>query len=89
MMKRDEERRKAVPRPVRAAGAPAKKERTKPTQFVREVIAELRKVAWPTRKEVVGYSLVVLVASVVVAALIFGEDFLFTKLILGLFGVDV
>jgi preprotein translocase subunit SecE len=89
MMKKEEERKKAAPRPApKAAGAPAKKERTKPRQFVREVIAELRKVAWPTRQEVISYSTVVLVASVVIAALIFGMDFIFTKAILSLFGIE-
>lgn len=71
----------------KAAAAPHK-ERTKPRQFFKEVIAELRKVNWPTRQEVVGYTMVVLVASIVIAALIFGMDFAFTKVILALFGVD-
>ena len=42
MMKKDEERKRTAPRPVKAAGNPAR-ERTKPTQFFREVVAELRK----------------------------------------------
>jgi preprotein translocase subunit SecE len=89
MMKKDEERKKAAPRPApKAPGAPTKKERTKPRQFGREVVAEMRKVAWPTRQEVVSYSVVVFVASVVIAALIFGMDFIFTKAILALFGIE-
>jgi preprotein translocase subunit SecE len=55
---------------------------------VREVIAELQKVAWPSRQEVFSYSLVVLVSSVVIAAVIFGMDFVFTKAVLALFGID-
>ena len=90
LMKKEEERRKTAPRaPARAAGAPTKKERTKPTQFVKEVGAELQKVAWPTRPEIVSYSTVVLVASVVIAGLIFGMDFLFAQGILELFGIDL
>ena len=77
-----------TPRPSPKAAAPAKRERTKPRQFVKEVIAELKKVAWPSRQEVVAYSLVVLVSSIVIAALIFGMDFVFTEAVLGLFGVD-
>ena len=88
LMKKDEERRKTAPRPVRAPGAPTKRERTKPLQFFREVVAELRKVAWPTRKEVFSYSLVVLVSSVIIAAVIFGMDFVFTKGVLALFGIE-
>ena len=88
-MKKEQQRKAAAPRPqVKPAGAPTKKERTKPRQFVKEVGGELRKVAWPTRQEVVAYSLVVLVSSIVIAALIFGMDFVFTKAILTLFGVE-
>ena len=87
MMKKDEERRRTAPRPVKPAGSPTK-ERTKPTEFVREVVAELGKVAWPSRPEVVAYSTVVLVSSVVVAALIFGMDYVFTKGVLYLYGIE-
>jgi preprotein translocase subunit SecE len=72
----------------RQPGATPKKQRTKPRQFFKEVIAELRKVAWPTRQEVVAYSIVVLVSSVVIAALVFGMDYVFTKAVLRLFGVE-
>ena len=89
MMKKEEERKKSgVGRP--SVKPPSqKKERTKPVQFFREVIAELRKVAWPTRQEVFSYSLVVLVACVVIAALIFGMDYVFTRAVLSLFGVEI
>ncbi len=89
MMKKEEERKKSAPRPVKAAAAQGtKRERTKPRQFLKEVIVELRKVAWPTRQEVVSYSIVVLVSSVVIAALIFGMDYVFTKAVLSLFGIE-
>jgi preprotein translocase subunit SecE len=90
MMKKEEERKKSAPRPaVKPGGAPTKKERTKPVQFFKEVIAELKKVAWPTRQEVVAYSTVVLVASIVVATLIFAMDYVFTKAVLALYGVEI
>ena len=90
MMKKEEERKKGAARPqVKAPSAATKKERTKPTQFFKEVVAELKKVAWPTRPEVVAYSTVVLVASIVVAVVIFGMDYVFTKAILSLYGVEV
>lgn len=89
-MKKQEQKKKAAPRPTpRAAGAPQKKQRTKPRQFVREVVGELQKVNWPTRQEVASYSLVVLVASIVIAALIFVLDLAFTKGVLALFGIEV
>jgi preprotein translocase subunit SecE len=53
--------------PTRTAPAPrAKREaRTSFPQFLREVRAELRKVAWPTRAEVRSYSILVLIVVVV------------------------
>ncbi len=58
-MKKQEEQRKA---PTPKAAAAPHKERTKPRQFVKEVVAELRKVNWATRQEVFGYTMVVLVS---------------------------
>ena len=88
-MKKDQERKAAAPRPTpKPPAAATGKQRTRPRQFVREVVAELQKVAWPSRQEVASYSLVVLVASIVIAALIFVMDLVFTKAILSLFGID-
>jgi preprotein translocase subunit SecE len=86
MMKKDEERKRVAPRPVKAASSPGR-ERTKPLQFFREVIGELQKVAWPSRQEVVAYSVVVLVSAVVIATIIFGMDYVFTKGILTLYDI--
>ena len=60
-------------------------ERTSPVQFVREVRGELRKVAWPSRAETVNYSIVVLVTVVVLTAMIYGLDWVFSTFILELF----
>ncbi len=62
-----------------AASQGVKSERAKPAQFVREVRAELRKVTWPTRDEVIRLSIVVLIALVVMIALVFGLDTLFAE----------
>jgi preprotein translocase subunit SecE len=90
-MKKQEQQKKPPtrPSPKAAAAAAGKRERTKPRQFVKEVIAELKKVAWPSRQEVIAYSIVVLVAVVVLTTIIFGMDYVFTKAILALFGIDV
>jgi preprotein translocase subunit SecE len=90
LMRRQQQRRTVAPRPqVKPSGAAPRKERTKPRQFIREVIAELQKVAWPTRQEVVAYSVVVLVSVAVITVLIFAMDLVFTKAILALFGVEI
>lgn len=63
-----------------------KKARTGPLQFLREVRGELRRVAWPTRRVVVSYSVVVLVTVVVMTLFVFALDQAFGQLVLGLFG---
>jgi preprotein translocase subunit SecE len=70
---------------------PAAKNREKrvgPLQFLREVRGELRKVAWPTRDEVVKYSIVVLVTVVFLTALIFALDYVFGEFVLKLLNAD-
>jgi preprotein translocase subunit SecE len=54
--------------------------------FVREVVAELRKVIWPTRKELSTYTLVVVVFVIIMLAIVGGLDFGFAKLVLWSFG---
>ena len=71
-------------RPIRP-GRPAKG-RTTPALFVRQVVAELRKVIWPTRHEMVTYTTVALVFIVVMVALVTGLDTLLGKLVLAVFG---
>ncbi|MGH9190300.1 MAG: preprotein translocase subunit SecE [Acidimicrobiales bacterium] len=72
------------PEPTKPAPRPAK-ERVGPAEYARQVRAELRKVAWPTRAEVINYSMVVLVALVILTALIFGLDYVFGKGVIFLF----
>jgi preprotein translocase subunit SecE len=72
-------------RPAPQAPRPEREGRTGPAQFVREVRGELRKVAWPTRSEVVNYSIIVLVAVVILTAYISLLDFGFGEAILRLF----
>jgi preprotein translocase subunit SecE len=75
--------------PVRGSRQPkgpaTKAERTGPTQFVREVRGELRKVAWPSRTEVANYSVVVLLGIVVLTAIIAGLDYVLGEAVLQLF----
>ena len=75
-------RREAPPRPQ---PRPTTKERIGPSEYARQVRGELRKVAWPTRGEVVNYSIVVFVALVLLTGLIFGLDYSFGKAVIYLF----
>jgi preprotein translocase subunit SecE len=66
-------------RPVRAA-PPVRRQkeaRIGPTQYVREVRDEMRKVAWPKWPEVRRFSIIVLVTVILYTAYIFGLDSLF------------
>ena len=62
-----------------------KEQRTTAPQFLREVRSELRKVAWPTRPEVVNYSIIVLVALIVLTAYVAALDYGFGDVLLKLF----
>jgi preprotein translocase subunit SecE len=64
---------------------PTKEDRTRPTEFVKEVRGELRKVAWPTRQETIRYTIIVLVTVVVLTTLIAGLDWMFSEFVLRLF----
>ena len=63
--------RSPAERPTRP-GRPAKGGRTTPVVFVRQVVAELRKVIWPTRHELTTYTTVALVFIVVMVGIVTG-----------------
>jgi preprotein translocase subunit SecE len=63
-----------------------RKKRTPPMQFLKEVRQELKKVNWPTRSELISYTVVVLVAVVSLTSLVFGLDLSFSKAVLQVFG---
>jgi preprotein translocase subunit SecE len=69
-----------------AKPGPAKPDRTTPALFVRQVVAELRKVIWPTRKELITYTTVALVFIMVMVAIVTSLDYGFTKMVLAIFG---
>jgi preprotein translocase subunit SecE len=56
------------------------------SRFIREVIAELGKVIWPTRKELVTYTAVVIVFVSIMTALVAGLDIGFAKAVVWVFG---
>jgi preprotein translocase subunit SecE len=55
-------------------------------RYIREVIGELRKVIWPTRKQLVTYTGVVLVFVVFMVALVWALDLGFGAAVFELFG---
>jgi preprotein translocase subunit SecE len=68
------------------ARTPSRPERTTPVAFVREIRSELRKVIWPTRKELVTYTSVAVIFIMIMVGIVTGADYLFFKLVLKIFG---
>ncbi len=60
-------------------------ERTGPILFYRQVVAELRKVVWPTQEQLVTYFFVVMVFVVFMMALVAGLDLGIGKVIFWVF----
>ncbi|MFD9129425.1 preprotein translocase subunit SecE [Kitasatospora sp. NPDC059571] len=54
--------------------------------FYRQIIAELRKVVWPSRSELIQYTTVVVVFVVAIMLVVYGLDTGFAKLSLWIFG---
>ena len=74
------------------SGKAAKPNRDKPSVFarlalfIRQVIAELRKVIWPTRRELITYTTVVIIFVLIMAAIVAALDFVFARGVLAIFG---
>ena len=62
-------------------------ERTGVIQFGREVRAELRKVAWPSRSETGNYTTVVIITIIAITLVVAGLDWIFSESVLELFDV--
>ena len=54
--------------------------------FFREVVSELRKVIWPTRKELITYTTVVIVFVTFMVAIVWGIDAGVAKVVMWAFG---
>ena len=65
---------------------PSDHTRTSPALFLRQVIAELRKVIWPTRDQLITYFAVVLVFVLFMIAFVSVLDFAFNKAAFAIFG---
>lgn len=54
--------------------------------FYRQVVAELRKVIWPTRRELITYTWVVIIFVTVMSLFVAALDLLFGRAVLAIFG---
>ena len=76
----------ATPTRDRSQTAPQGSPIARLQRFLREVVAELRKVHWPTRRQIVVYTFVVLVFVAFMVSLVAGLDWVFAKAVFALFG---
>lgn len=60
--------------------------RTSPATFYRQVVAELRKVVWPTREQLITYFVVVMVFVLAMMMYVAALDLGFGKLVFWVFG---
>lgn len=79
-----EEKRARERRDSRVASARRRKERTGIRQFVSEVRTELKRVAWPSRRETTTFTLVTLITSGFVTLYVFGLDLVLKRGVLEL-----
>ncbi len=89
LTEREERRQKKV---RQARGAPQRRRPGRPgerkslpgrvVQFLREVRMELRRVSWPTRDQLVAFSVVTVITSAALTIYIFGSDFVLKRGIL-------
>jgi preprotein translocase subunit SecE len=77
--KRDKAAGKSAPKTPR-------KKRTSPALFVRQILAELRKVVWPTRSELMTYTSVVIVFVVCIIGIVALFDYGITHAVSAVFG---
>ena len=87
--------RKEIDEPSEDVVASAKRDRaarrnpfSRVALFIRQVIAELKKVVTPTRRELLSYTGVVLVFVVIMMGLVYGLDWLFGLTVNWAFGDD-
>jgi preprotein translocase subunit SecE len=60
--------------------------KTSPGEFIRQVRAETAKVHWPTRKETVATSIMVIIMTLALAFFFFGVDAFFSSIVQFLLG---
>jgi preprotein translocase subunit SecE len=59
--------------------------RTNPVTYYRQIVAELRKVVWPTQQQLITYFIVVMVFVVVIMGIVSLLDLGFGKLVFKVF----
>jgi preprotein translocase subunit SecE len=58
--------------------------KTSPGEFIKQVQAERKKIAWPTRRETVTTAIMVVLMTVILGVFFFGVDTIFKQIVAGL-----
>ena len=78
----EKEEKRARDRRAKGQAARPKRERIGPRQFLSEVRTELKRVAWPSRRETVTFTTVTLITSAFTTLYVFGLDIFFKRTVL-------
>ena len=78
----EKEEKRARDRRSKGQAARPKRQRVGIRQFLSEVRTELKRVAWPSRRETVTFTVVTLITSVFVTLYTFGMDIVFKRTVL-------
>ncbi len=81
----EQEKARAKAKTTPAQRTPRKK-RTSPAKFYRQIVAELRKVVWPTRTELLTYTSVVIVFVLGIIGIVALIDYGLTHAVQAVFG---
>ncbi len=58
--------------------------KTSPSEFIKQVQAERKKIAWPTRRETVTTAIMVVIMTVLLGVFFFGVDTVFKQIVAAL-----
>lgn len=88
-MAKEKKDKKEVANKRRTPAVPSKKKRGSLKDYFKGVKVEMKKVVWPTRKELGSYTVVVLVTCAVFALAFWGIDSGFLAILRGLLGITM
>ena len=88
-MAKEKKDKKEVANKRRTPAVPPKKKRGSLKDYFKGVKVEMKKVVWPTRKELGSYTVVVLVSCAVFALAFWGIDSGFLAILRGLLGITM
>ena len=73
-------------RPTSSQASSTARKHVSPATYYRQIVAELRKVVWPTQQQLVTYFIVVMVFVLIVMTIVSLLDLGFGKLVFEIFG---